>query len=152
VLHNLDYGGGPVMASNPNDTLYWSPSCLSAYGSAEYATGINRYLTDVAHDSGGSQNVGSVSAQHGDASGQRSAYSSRFGGQTVDTDPYPANRLRGCSANTPANEAVYADHGNSDTAPIFIHSVDGYVTGNSGCDDRNHRATTTGPPAPSTSR
>jgi hypothetical protein len=199
ALQNLDYNGGPVMASNTNYTLYWSPSGLSAYGSSEYATGINQYLTDLAHDSGGSQNVDSVSAQYGDASGQRSAYSSHFGGQIVDTDPYPANHCPvgagithcfvdadiqaelnryltlhrlprdlaheyfvltppgvascfdsnpsgsqsggaygGCSANAPVNEAFCAYHGNSNTPPIFIYSVDGYVTNNNGCDDGNH--------------
>jgi hypothetical protein len=91
VFSNLEYSGGPVMPSNANYTFYWSPSGLSAYP-AEYTSGINQYLTDLAHDSGGHANVDSVATQYGDSSGQHSAYASHFNGQIVDTDPYPASQ------------------------------------------------------------
>jgi PKD domain-containing protein/IPT/TIG domain-containing protein len=90
---NLDYNGGPVMASNANYPFYWAPSGSPAYPT-DYRPGINRYLEDLAHDSAGAQNVDSVSAQYNDASGQFAAYKSKFGGALIDTDPYPAN---GCA-------------------------------------------------------
>jgi hypothetical protein len=64
---------------------------------AEYQSGINKYLEDLAHDSGGSQNVDSVATQYKDAAGEFANYNSHFGGALIDTDPYPAS---GCSAAT----------------------------------------------------
>jgi PKD domain/IPT/TIG domain len=93
---NLDYNGGPVMASNTNYAFYWDPSGGAAYPS-DYQPGINQYLTDLAHDSGGRQNVDSVSTQYNDATGAFANYESEFGGAIVDTDPYPAN---GCTRAT----------------------------------------------------
>jgi len=90
---NVDYNGGPVMASNTNYAFYWDPSGGPAYPS-DYEPGIDQYLTDLADDSGGQQNVDSVSAQYNDAAGEFANYESRFGGAIVDTDPYPAN---GCT-------------------------------------------------------
>jgi hypothetical protein len=90
---NLDYNGGPVMPANTNYAFYWAPPGSPAYP-AEYQSGIDRYLEDLAHDSGGTQNVDSVSAQYNDAAGAFARYQSSFGGAIIDTDPYPAN---GCS-------------------------------------------------------
>jgi hypothetical protein len=87
---NLDYNGGPVMPSNTNYVIYWSPSGASAYPS-DYQGGVNRYFEDLAHDSGGAQNVDSVSSQYNDAAGEFANYNSHFGGALVDTAPYPAN-------------------------------------------------------------
>jgi PKD domain len=95
-FHNLDYNGGPVMASNTNYAVYWRPSGAPAYPS-DYQPGINQYLTDLAHDSGGHENTDSVSTQYNDAAGDFASYSSRFGGALIDTDPYPAN---GCKQAT----------------------------------------------------
>jgi hypothetical protein len=78
------------MASNTNYTVYWDPSGGGAYPS-DYRPGINRYFEDLAHDSGGHQNVDSVSTQYNDAAGEFSAYDSHFGGELLDTNPYPAN-------------------------------------------------------------
>jgi hypothetical protein len=90
---NLDYNGGPVMPSNTNYVIYWSPSGPSAYP-AGYQSGVNQYLEDLAHDSGGHQNVDSVSTQYNDAAGQFANYESHFGGAFNDESPYPAN---GCT-------------------------------------------------------
>ena len=49
----------------------------------------------LAHDSGGNQNVDSVSTQYGDSGGEFAEYDSHFGGALVDADAYPAN---GCHA------------------------------------------------------
>ena len=60
---------------------------------ASYETLINRYFTDVEHDSGGGSNVYSVATQYSDGSGAVQ-YQSTFGGAYVDHDPLPAN---GCN-------------------------------------------------------
>ena len=96
LFSNLDYNGGPVMAANTNYTLYWAPSGSTAYPSG-YRSGVNRYLEDLAHDSGGHQNVDSVSTQYNDAAGEFANYESHFGGELLDTNPYPSN---GCSRAT----------------------------------------------------
>ena len=93
---NLDYSGGPVMPSNTNYTVYWQPSGAPAYPSG-YQTGVNRYLEDLAHDSGGTANVDSVSAQYNDSAGEFANYESHFGGALIDTDPYPTS---GCKRAT----------------------------------------------------
>ncbi len=92
----LKYHGGPIMPSNTNYTVYWDPAGAPEYP-PEYQSGVNKYVEDLAHDSGGFQNVDSVSAQYKDAAGEFANYNSHFGGALIDTDPYPAN---GCSAAT----------------------------------------------------
>jgi PKD domain/IPT/TIG domain len=93
---NLDYNGGPVMASNSNYAFYWDPAGAPAYP-PDYRPGVNRYFADLAHDSGGHENVDSVSAQYNDAGGEFATYQSHFAGAILDTDPYPAN---GCKRAT----------------------------------------------------
>ena len=93
---NLDYNGGPVMASNTNYAVYWRPASGPAYPS-DYQAGVNQYFSDLAHDSGGHENTDSVSAQYNDAAGEFANYDSHFGGALIDTDPYPAN---GCKQAT----------------------------------------------------
>src|SRR2546428_220405 len=51
-FHDLDYNGGPLMPSNTNYAVYWRPSGGPEYPS-DYQPGLNQYLTDLAHDSGG---------------------------------------------------------------------------------------------------
>jgi IPT/TIG domain len=87
---NLVYHGGPVMTSNTNYAFYWAPSGSPAYP-AEYQSGVDQYLEDLAHDSGGNQNVDSVATQYGNGAGEAAAYGSHFAGTIVDTEPYPAN-------------------------------------------------------------
>jgi len=87
---NLDYNGGPVMASNTNYAFYWDPSGGAAYP-AGYQAGVDQYFEDLAHDSGGHQNVDSVSTQFNDAAGEFANYESRFAGAILDTNAYPAN-------------------------------------------------------------
>jgi hypothetical protein len=87
---NLIYHGGPVMTSNTNYTFYWEPSGSPAYP-AGYQEGVNRYLEDLAHDSGGNQNVDSVATQYTNGSDEPVAYNSHFAGAIIDTDPYPKN-------------------------------------------------------------
>jgi PKD repeat protein len=91
---NLDYNGGPVMPSNTNYLVYWAPAGSPAYP-AGFKSGVDRYFEDLAHDSGGTQNVDSVSAQYNDAAGEFANYQSTYGGALPDTTPYPKN---GCKA------------------------------------------------------
>jgi IPT/TIG domain-containing protein len=90
----LEYHGGPIMPSNTNYALYWAPEGAPAYP-AEYKAGLNTFFADLAHDSGGDQNVDSVATQYNDSAGAFAKYDSHFGGALTDTDPYPAN---GCVA------------------------------------------------------
>ncbi len=92
LFTNLDYNGGPVMSANTNYAVYWTLAGAPAFP-ADYESGIDRYLEDLAHDSGGHENVDSVAAQYNDTSAY-AAYDSHFGGAILDTDPYPAN---GCA-------------------------------------------------------
>jgi hypothetical protein len=92
-FRNLDYGGGPVMPSNTNYAVYWRPSTGPVYP-PDYQPGLNLYFEDLAHDSGGKQNVDSVATQLNDTAGQFANYDSHFGGALIDTNPYPAN---GCT-------------------------------------------------------
>jgi hypothetical protein len=93
LFSNLDYNGGPVMPSNTDFAVYWRPSGVPAYP-AEYQSGVNQYLSDLAHDSGGHENTDSVATQYDDAAGDFARYESHFGGALIDTDLYPAN---GCN-------------------------------------------------------
>src|ERR1700747_2989337 len=86
----LEYHGGPVMASNTNYAVYWAPEGAPKYP-AEYESGLNTFFEDLAHDSGGKQNVDSVATQYGASATEFATYNSHFGGALLDTDPYPAN-------------------------------------------------------------
>jgi IPT/TIG domain len=90
----LLYHGGPVMSANTDYVLYWDPAGAPEFP-AGYEAGIDRWLEDLAHDSGGLTNTDSVLAQYGQEGGAPAEYEVHFGGALIDRDPYPAN---GCSA------------------------------------------------------
>ena len=102
AFDNMDYNGGPVMPSNTDYMLMWSPRGLGAYPDG-YVFGLSRYFTDLAHDSGGNQNVDSVGPQYNDLTGAAANYAVKFGGVLVDTDPYPASQ---CPANSPVTNCL----------------------------------------------
>ena len=102
VFTNMDYNGGPVMPSNTDYMVLWSPTGLSAYP-AGYVSGLQTFFTDLAHDSGGHQNVDSVSAQYNDLTGAFARYHTTFGGALVDTDPYPPTE---CPAAAPVSACL----------------------------------------------
>ena len=77
-FNNMDYNGGPVMPSNTDYMLMWSPQGLGAYPDG-FVFGISRYFTDLAHDSGGNQNVDSVGPQYNDLTGAAANYAVKFG-------------------------------------------------------------------------
>src|SRR5580692_2822286 len=56
VFTNMDYNGGPVMPSNTDYMVLWSPTGLSAYP-AGFVSGLETFFKGLAHDSGGHQNV-----------------------------------------------------------------------------------------------
>ena len=78
------------MTSNTNYPLFWAPGGEAAYP-AGYISGIDRWFSDLAHDSGGLLNTDSILVQYGDNEGGFANYNSHFGGALIDTDPYPAN-------------------------------------------------------------
>jgi hypothetical protein len=84
----LIYHGGPVMRTNKTYAIYWVPRGRSVI--AGYRSIINRYLHDVAADSGGSQNVYSTLTQYSDSTGLI-AYSQTFGGSTTAKTAFPSN-------------------------------------------------------------
>jgi hypothetical protein len=102
VFTNMDYNGGPVMPSNTNYMVLWSPNGLSAYP-PEYVRGVARYFRDLAADSGGNQNVDSVATQYNDLTGAFSKYDSTFGGVLLDRHPYPQSQ---CPANAPVTNCL----------------------------------------------
>jgi PKD repeat protein len=102
VFNNMDYNGGPVMPSNTDYMVLWSPGGLSAYP-AEYVSGLATYFKDLARDSGGHQNVDSVSAQYNDLTGAFAKYQVTFGGVLLDTDPYPPTE---CPAAAPVTACL----------------------------------------------
>src|SRR6478752_3418635 len=48
VFNNMDYNGGPVMPSNTDYMLMWSPQGLGAYPDG-FVSGIARYFNDLAN-------------------------------------------------------------------------------------------------------
>ena len=102
VFTNMDYNGGPVMPSNTDYMVLWSPGGLSKYP-AGYVSGLKTYFRGLAHDSGGHQNVDSVSAQYQDSTGAFARYQTTFGGALVDTHPYPKTE---CPAAAPVTACL----------------------------------------------
>jgi len=102
AFNNMDYNGGPIMPTNTDYMIVWSPKGLGVFPS-EYIPGIARYFQDLAHDSGGNQNVDSVSTQYNDLTGASAHYAVTFGGVLLDTDPYPASQ---CPANGPVTNCL----------------------------------------------
>jgi hypothetical protein len=102
VFNNMDYNGGPVMPSNTDYLVFWSPSGRGAYP-AGYISGLEQYFKDLAHDSGGNQNTDSVSAQYRDLTGAFSRYATTFGGTLVDRHPYPVSQ---CPAVSPVTNCL----------------------------------------------
>jgi PKD domain len=107
VFNNMDYNGGPVMPSNIDIMLFWSPKGYTEYGSPgnppEYVTGIEQYWSDLQHDNGGDQNVDSISTQYGDLTGAFARYQVTYGGAILDTDPYPTSE---CPASGPVTNCL----------------------------------------------
>jgi hypothetical protein len=89
VPHSGSMAAGPQLFSRANAIKAVGPATLTF--DASYQTLINRYFADVAHDSGGTNNVYSVATQYDDINHEHIQYQSTFGGSYVDKDPLPAN-------------------------------------------------------------
>jgi hypothetical protein len=85
---NLNYHGGAVLHSTKVYTIFWVPSGYSF--PTGYASTINTYFQDLAHDSGRSTNVYSSDGQYTDSTG-RADYNVTYGGTTTVTAAYPSN-------------------------------------------------------------
>ena len=85
----LEWHGGLVMTSNTNYTIYWAPPKSPKYA-PKYIAGVNKYFKDVAHDSGGTQNVESVLTQYG------TAVPLAFRRPDQGQRPVSGERLHGC--------------------------------------------------------
>jgi hypothetical protein len=88
VVPHASGAANPLLHALPNALGLAGPATLTF--DANYQTLINRYLTDVAHDSNGLSNVYSVATQYSDGTGPVQ-YQSTFGGSYVAHDPLPAN-------------------------------------------------------------
>lgn len=96
----LLYHGGPVLHSEAPYLIYWTPAGHTISGSNQ--TVLNQYMSDVAADSGGSDNVYAVLTQYNDTTGA-AAYSQTFGSSQAiqDTHAYPAaSKNGGCPLAT----------------------------------------------------
>jgi PKD repeat protein len=77
--------GGPVMHSVTTHVIYWDPS--GEFTPTTKAV-VNKFFTDVAHDSGLAGNVFGIAGQYGDSSGGHALYNSTFGTEETDSTTY----------------------------------------------------------------
>jgi hypothetical protein len=95
----LLYHGGPVLHSERPYLIFWTPAGHSI--PAENEAVMTQYLSDVAADSGGSDNVYAVLSQYTDATGP-AAYQQTFNRRQQvinDSQPYPTTK-GGCPLAT----------------------------------------------------
>jgi len=90
ILGVVPHGSRPAPATHTLAKAIRAAAPRALTFDASYESLINRFLADVAHDSGGTKNVYSVATQYTDGSGQIQ-YQSTFGGSYVAHDPLPAN-------------------------------------------------------------
>jgi PKD repeat protein len=84
----LSYHGGPVQHDLTVRTIFWNPSGMGLSFPPGYITLVNRFYTDVAHDSGHTNNPYASVVQYPDGIGP-AAYRSTFGGSFTVNDPLP---------------------------------------------------------------
>jgi hypothetical protein len=93
VVPHASGPAAPLLHAMPNALGLAGPTTLTF--DAHYQTLINRYFTDVAHDSGGVNNVYSVGTQYYDSPPKTFIqYKSTFAGSYVTHDPLPPS---GCN-------------------------------------------------------
>ena len=103
---DVRWRGGPVLHSEHPYLVFWAPAGHSIPSSSR--TVLARYMSDVATDSGGVDNVYGVLSQYADSAGA-ATYAQTFGGAQVINDGhrYPAND-GGCSVD-PGTTACVSD-------------------------------------------
>jgi Phosphate-induced protein 1 conserved region len=102
----VQYHGGPVLHSETPYLIFWEPGGSHMISPSSKSV-LTQYLTDVARDSGASNNVYGVLAQYTDATGTGAMYQQTFGGAQVidDTQAYPA-QSSSCSLATGVTACV----------------------------------------------
>ncbi|HEY5197897.1 MAG TPA: Ig-like domain repeat protein [Solirubrobacteraceae bacterium] len=124
TMCNLTYHNGPVMVTNRTHVVLWAPTGFS------YPTGyvnlIERYLTDVAHDSGQARNTYSVDTQYNQTTPttQNIAYDSTYAGELDDSDVYPAADAA-CTALEGSATTCLTETQEIDELDTFINSKSG---------------------------
>jgi PKD repeat protein len=104
-LANMTYHGGPlVIGPHTTHVVYWQPAGFTV--TANYHTLIERYMTDVAADSGRATNVYATDTQYDDSTNTFIQYQQTYAGSMTDTTAFPAT-VAGCpltdGTNTVAN-------------------------------------------------
>jgi PKD repeat protein len=91
---NLTYHGGAlVIGPHTTHVVYWQPPGYTV--TANYHSLIERFLTDVAADSGRATNVYATDTQYDDSTSTFIQYQQTFGGALTDTNAFPAT-VSGC--------------------------------------------------------
>jgi hypothetical protein len=86
---NLTYHGGSlVLGPHTTHVVYWEPPGSSV--TANYHSLIERYLSDVAADSGRVTNVYATDTQYNDSGSNFIQYQQTWAGSTTDTTAFPA--------------------------------------------------------------
>lgn len=103
VDQGIVYHGGPVLHGVTTYAIFWDPDHAFAASTESLVGG---FLANVAHDSGGSDDVFSVASQYTDAAGS-AQYAQTYGGSYVDSDPYPTSG--DCGETTPGAPTCVTD-------------------------------------------
>jgi PKD repeat protein len=91
---NMTYHNGAlVIGPHTTHVVYWEPPGSTV--TANYHTLIERYLTDVAADSGRATNVYATDTQYDDSTNTFIQYQQTFAGALTDTNAFPAT-VAGC--------------------------------------------------------
>ena len=121
---NMTYHNGPlVIGPHTAYVVYWEPTGSTV--DSQYHTLINRYLTDVAADSGRATNVYATDTQYDDSTNTLIKYQVTFGGSFTDTTAFPATKS-GCPL-TDGTRTV----GNCLTETQESTELDNYIQANS---------------------
>ena len=91
---NMTYHGGAlVIGPHTTHVIYWEPTGFSV--TANYHSLIQRYMGDVAADSGRATNVYATDTQYDDSTNTFIQYQQTFAGALTDTNAFPAT-VAGC--------------------------------------------------------
>lgn len=93
-LANMTYHGGPlVIGPHTTHVVYWQPAGFTV--TANYHSLIERYMGDVAADSGRVTNVYATDTQYNDSTNTFIQYQQTYAGAMTDTNAFPAT-VAGC--------------------------------------------------------
>jgi hypothetical protein len=108
-VDSLSWHGGPVVDSSAPYLVYWTPSGEGIPASSRSL--VERYLTDVAADSGRSSNVFAVDRQYYDRAGFAAARETFNPARQaiVDTQPYPPQDASQCPGVAAAYPTCVSD-------------------------------------------